>query len=54
MPEGPKSNIGTFAAIFGGLAAVGGIVAAVSSSKSKPRLSGPRIRVPKKPCGCGR
>lgn len=51
----PKSNASIAAAIFGGLAAVGGIAAAayVSRPKPQPKLSGPRFKA-KKPCGCGR
>ena len=53
----PKSNASIAAAIFGGLAAVGGIAAAAYVSRPKPaaapRLSGPRFKQ-KKPCGCGR
>ncbi len=59
QPGQPKSNAGTIAAVIGGMAAIGGIVAAgVASSSSKkpaPRLGG--VRRPglvKKPCGCGR
>jgi hypothetical protein len=53
----PKSNAGLAAAIFGGLAAVGGIAAAAYVSRPKPaagpKLSGARF-TKKKPCGCGR
>jgi hypothetical protein len=58
MQGQPKSNAGTIAAVIGGLAAVGGIVAAgvaASGKKPAPRLGG--VRRPlglKKPCGCGR
>lgn len=57
----PKSNAGTFAAVLGGLAAVGGIAAAAfagSGAKKAPlRGVGPRRpyqRPTVKPCGCGR
>jgi len=52
-PPPKKSNAGVAAAIFGGLAAVGGIAAAayVSRGKPQPKMNGARV---KKPCGCGR
>lgn len=57
MQPGQKSNAGTWAAVLGGVAAVGGIaVAALASSKKPaPRLNGVRRpAIVKKPCGCGR
>ncbi len=54
----PSSNTGLAVALLGGLAAVGGIAAAVAASGSrKPSrgLSGARRPLKlKKPCGCGR
>ncbi len=58
MQQPPKSNAGTIAAVIGGVAAVGGLMAAAFASSGKkpaPRLGG--VRRPglvKKPCGCGR
>jgi hypothetical protein len=56
MQPGQKSNIGTIAAVLGGLAAVGGIAAAAfaGGKKPAPRLNGVRRPPVKKPCGCGR
>jgi hypothetical protein len=60
MQPGQKSNVGTIAAVLGGLAAVGGIAAAAfSGGKSKAPLKGARPGLKlggggKKPCGCGR
>lgn len=54
----PKSNAGTWAAVFGAVAVVGGVTAAALAGGKRPGLSGPRvpgrIRTVKKPCGCGR
>lgn len=57
MQPGQKSNVGTWAAVLGGVVAIGGVAAAAlaSGNKKAPRLSGPRRpALPKKPCGCGR
>lgn len=56
MTTGQKSNVGTIAAVLGGLAAVGGIAAAAfaGGKKPAPRFSGVRRPLVKKPCGCGR
>ncbi len=59
QPGQPKSNVGTVAAVIGGVAAVGGILAAAFAGGSKkPAMRGAfgGVRRPplKKPCGCGR
>ncbi len=57
-PNNPSSNTGLAVVLLGGLAAVGGIAAAVAASGSKKPsrgLSGVRRPLKlKKPCGCGR
>jgi hypothetical protein len=56
MPLGqPKSNAGTWAAVLGGVAVIGGVAAAAfaGAKKPAPKFSGVR-RPMKKPCGCGR
>lgn len=54
----PKSNVGLWAAVIGGVAAVGGIAAAAALGGKKPatglRGAAPKRRFVKKPCGCGR
>lgn len=59
----PKSNAGLWAAVIGGVAAVGGIAAvaaALGGKKPAPISGGLRgakrapNRFVKKPCGCGR
>lgn len=60
QPQQPRSNVGTVAAVITGVAAVGGLVAAIaagSGGSKKPRLGRAPYTPPKltrKPCGCGR
>jgi hypothetical protein len=57
QPPAPSKGVGLAAAILGGLAAIGGVTAAVVAGRKPSRPMGrPPARPPvtKKPCGCGR